>query len=209
MTEELVSSQQRPAGVATFGHPQEDRATIESMFTHYWNEQSLAVYVPDYDPKYYVEGLRRNGSQKGSGAVAWLFGAIFRGIGYLFTDTNRSYSGSPVNGMVTLGNGTVCGANTGTRAVQVAKNTEPGTKWMAWSQNHVALFDFDRSGELGVRWHASTPHLPTYQRKEGKVHLTWSDESYIVFLLPAGEQWRLDALERGDPNWQNINNRYR
>lgn len=206
MPEETVSTDQRSTGIEPSLLEGDVRPQVETLFHDLWGEYALAIHLQEYDPKYYVDGLRRNGSRKGERVIPWLIGRLLSPIGYVLSD---HYVDAPSTGLSTLGNGKVVGPAQKTRAVRLATSIGTGDKWVAWSANHVALFDYDDAQRLGVRWHASTPDLPTYQRKETRVTLTWPDASYILFLLQAGERWRLDALDRGDPDWQNINNRHR
>lgn len=200
MTSELISREQRPPGTVNKDLPGEDRQTVESLFTQFWGERCVSVFVTRYDPLFKVEGLRRDGSEKGKKKAEWL---LERGV-TVFTDlvtssSDRRYGSyaKEDEGSNTLGNGRVEGTND-SMAVRIATSTVPGTKWLTWSANHIALFDYDADDQLGVRWHAAAPDLPTYQRTRADIILTWPDNSTYSFKLGIAEANRLGQIEAGE-----------
>lgn len=150
MSDELVSLEQRP-GKTGAASADKDATTVTSLFQHYWNESCTVIDVWNFNPKYHVPELRQNGSRRGESIWLWLLSRSGSFVVALF-DRGSWQTIYPKHGFITLGNGSVGGQSADGRAIQVAKNIETDSNlWLAWSANHVAIFDYGENGEPGIR----------------------------------------------------------
>lgn len=196
MVDELVPLEQRSGsmGVVKVG---KDVHTATSLFQYYWNEPCTPVDIMNFNPKYHVPELRHNGSRRGEQIAWWV---LSRSASFVvsFFDRGSWQTIYPKTGWITFGNGSVSGQSADGRAVQIAKNINADSNlWLAWSANHIAIFDYGENGEIWVRWHASTPHMPQYSRHSNHMTLTWPDQSAIDFKMTLAQKSLLRDWERG------------